>query len=158
MDDFYGPMIEFAPGVRRRTTKGRFDEYRGGGDALVDAGLLTQQQLPGRPGCPGKFRATFWPDGTKKGNVAVARPAGSKVVCRVGRSDRYVMELTVDAAEALRRRKLRDDENEARNQRNLVMADALLLAIRGRAAAAAPARKLPPGWRLIVNSAGRAVG
>lgn len=85
----------------KRTEKWSFDVYAGTVDALIAAGLICAEQLPGGPGV-NKTMRTFRPDGGEilKGESSRYVPGVRRIVKR-GR--RYAVEVTVDFPERERR-------------------------------------------------------
>ena len=80
------------------------DHYEGAAEALIAAGLVTAEQLPGAPG-QNTTRVTFGPDGSKYGrNVsnAARKLPGCKMVKRVGRL-RFKVRVIASEAERERR-------------------------------------------------------
>jgi len=78
-----GKRIQFAPGVK--VSHANFiDSYMGAAQALIQAGLIEDYQLPGMPGC-GKCTTTFDTDGKifKRGSAHWIQP-GFKVVRKYG--------------------------------------------------------------------------
>lgn len=81
---------DFAPGVRKRSDCFWYDEYIGTGEALVAAGLVCVEHLPGQPGM-GKVAVTVFEDGTVPINPRAAgigekrRRAGAKWISRVSK-------------------------------------------------------------------------
>ncbi len=87
---------DFAPGVTRHEDLWH-DVYIGSPDALIKAGLVLPDQLPGTANT-GKVRTTFLPDGTRvtKGGSGAWNIAGSKTVKRFG--NRVAVEIYVAVA------------------------------------------------------------
>lgn len=81
------------------------DRYRGRAAALVQAGLVAWNQLPGQPGCPTKTAASFLPDGQPMPR-AHCRPwslvPGSRRVLRLS-AGRYEVLVAVSEEEQKRR-------------------------------------------------------
>jgi hypothetical protein len=78
------------PGVKLLRADGFGDVYSGSADALIAAGLVTPEQLPGQPG-NGSSMVSFYPDGTRVprgSNYACKRP-GYKQIRRVGKSGSF---------------------------------------------------------------------
>lgn len=102
------PLIDDAPfpGVRRhRCWWG--DEYRGTADALVEAGLVDRDRLPGMPGMR-KTCVTILPDGSlpqgsRYANHPDARRAGSRLIYKRS-TTMFELHIRVDYEEGERRR------------------------------------------------------
>lgn len=81
------------------------DRYRGSAAALVQAGLVAWDQLPGQPGCATKTAASFLPDGQPMPRM-YCRPwslvPGSRRVQRLS-ADRYEVLVAVSEEEQKRR-------------------------------------------------------
>lgn len=102
-------QFEAYPGVMCSRSISWFDEYIGPEDALVAAGLVRADQLPGKPGMR-KVRVTILPDGSPLGGPPTcghqppaARAPGARWIERAGRS-RYRVCVRVSEDEAARRR------------------------------------------------------
>lgn len=95
-------MTDFAPGVTRHEDLWH-DVYIGSADALIKAGLVQSEQLPGTANT-GKVRTTFLPDGTrvKKGGSGACNIAGSKTVKKFG--NRIAVEIYVEDTVCEKRR------------------------------------------------------
>lgn len=74
---------DFPCGVRKCSTYSLVDKYIGTADALVAAGLVRADQLPGKPGMR-KVRVTILPDGSVQmgatSNCSEARNPGAKLI------------------------------------------------------------------------------
>lgn len=112
---------DFAPGVRKRSDCVWYDEYIGTGEALVAAGLVCVEHLPGQPGV-GKVAVTVFADGTVPINPRAAgvgekrRRAGAKWISRVSKGI-FEVRIIIPPAENVRRieaRKRVDSEYELR--------------------------------------------
>ncbi|HXE22998.1 MAG TPA: hypothetical protein VN617_11795 [Rhodoferax sp.] len=116
-----------------------FDEYIGPEDALVAAGLVREDQLPGKPGMR-KVRVTILPDGSPLGGPPTANPPpaarapGARWIERAGRS-RYRVCVRVPEDEEARRRAAQDTAEEKWRYAVLSM---------NRPAKLMPASQLPP--------------
>lgn len=94
------PWIDFAPGVSRRNDLWA-DEYKGTAMALVNAGIVRFDQLPGQPGMR-KTVVTIFPDGTlPSGSKTVSREPGAKQI-RASK-DTYSVRVFIDMEEQQRR-------------------------------------------------------
>lgn len=89
----------FAPGVKLRKTNFT-DDYIGAAQALIQAGLIEDCQLPGMPGC-GKCTTTFDADGKifKRGSFSWRQP-GFKVVRKYGNTIEVSVLVTTAEKEA----------------------------------------------------------
>lgn len=85
-------MADFAPGVTRHEDIPH-DVYIGSSDAVIAAGLVLPDQLPGTP-YTGKVQTTFFPDGTRVKKGGSCNTAGSKTVKKLG--DRIAVEVRVE--------------------------------------------------------------
>lgn len=94
-----------------------WDSYRGSGDSLVAAGLVTPEQLPGRPGSA-KMMMSFLPDGTRirQGSTAAGWLAGCKRITKL-RNGEFVVTISVDEKEYRRRLELRWQKYEQEDSR-----------------------------------------
>jgi len=94
----------YAPGVQLRTDCTWFDEYVGRPEALVAAGLVCLDQLPGQPGMR-KVRVTIFADGTlpqgaRGVNDKRSREPGAKTIERASKTTyRVRVILPVDEQE-----------------------------------------------------------
>lgn len=91
LPDYRTKKADFAPGVtRHEVTRG--DVYIGSPDALIQAGLVLPEQLPGTANT-GKVRTTFLPDGTrvKQGDSRHSGTAGTKTIVKFGRRIKVVI-------------------------------------------------------------------
>lgn len=98
--------VEAAPGVQRCADTW-FDEYVGCARSLSAAGLICDDQLPGRPGMR-KQRVTILPDGTipsgaPTANHREARSPGARVVERIS-ANRFRVRIMLTSEERERRR------------------------------------------------------
>ncbi len=98
----------------KRTECCVFDTYTGTADALIAAGLIHAEQLPGGPGV-NKMMRTFRPEGgeIRKGESSRYVPGARRIVKR-GR--RYAVEVTVDFPERERRMAEWDARREAERE------------------------------------------
>lgn len=100
---------DFAPGVRSRKAPWG-DEYEGSAMALVNAGLVQFDQLPGQPGMR-KTTVTIYPDGTlPSGPKSVSREPGAKRITRASKNA-YNLHVYIDTEER--------EQREAERQRVL---------------------------------------
>ena len=81
---------DFAPGVRRDRCSAWQDEYLGTADALVAAGLVSKEQLPGQPGMR-KVHVSIRADGTlldtaTRAPCSDARDQGEKLIERASKT------------------------------------------------------------------------
>lgn len=78
-----GQWEDFPCGVRKCSTHSLFDEYIGTAEAIIAAGLVRADQLPGKPGMR-KMRVTILPDGSVQmgatSNCSETRNPGAKLI------------------------------------------------------------------------------
>lgn len=95
----------FTAGVRKSSVNSWFDEYIGTADALVAAGLVRDNQLPGMPGMR-KVRVTILPDGSVQmgatSNCSEARNPGAKLI-EVAAKNTYRVRVHIQKDEEQRR-------------------------------------------------------
>lgn len=114
---------DFAEGVKKREYPS-FDDYRGTADALVAAGLVRLDQLPGKPGMR-KVKVTILADGTlPKGaptaNCSRAQEPGARLIERRSKTT-YGLCVYVCDDEESRRREAEDQAKEEWEQRILAL-------------------------------------
>ena len=100
------PRTETTSGVKKREYV-TGDEYTGTAQALVDAGLVRADQLPGKPGMR-KVQVTILPDGTLPSGAPTANhrgacTPGARCIKRTSASS-YQVQIFVSKEEAVRRR------------------------------------------------------
>ena len=114
---------EIHQGVQVARTFRYFDRYTGTPQALIAAGLVAADELPGAPGC-GKMVTTVRaggrvPPGKRPRCDGLPRfTPGYKVIRKV-REDRFVVELTVSHAEQARRLAERQHQQDLRSDKAL---------------------------------------
>lgn len=101
---------EISPGVLRHV-EGRKAVYAGKADALIAAGLVTLDQLPGQPG-NGRGMCTYDADGSKvRQGRARSASAGRKYIvaklCAAGRVFEVSVVLSPERIEALEAQRVR---------------------------------------------------
>lgn len=101
----YPELMPALPGIGKREHH-RFDEFVGSAEALIAAGLVREEQLPGQPGMR-KGRVTIFPDGTipsgaPTANHNEARLPGARCIERVG-AQKYSVRINVPEEERERR-------------------------------------------------------
>ncbi|GEM_PF-2704102 len=88
------------------------DTFYGTDEALIAAGVITAEQLPGQAGMP-KVAATFYNGILCQGRKRVPRDANYLNVCRPVSGKKVTVTVGVDANEQARRIALRDAEDAA---------------------------------------------
>ena len=155
---------EYAPGVKITNQSYWYNEYLGTAEALVAAGLVRADQLPGLPGL-GTTRTTFY------GRIRVKRGASNPKrdkkylsVTKIGKKFRVVRgaSVAVQAERQAERQAVADARDKQARALENVPVDAERMAnfMRGYRQADAELRRhpitsekraLPAGWRVIVN-------
>lgn len=101
--------------IERDTSIDWCDTYTGTADALIEAGLVRADQLPGLPGV-NKTMRTFAPDGreARKGQNFRRFPGARRIVKR---GQRFAVQVTVGPDEQARRRERYEKSLEVKQQR-----------------------------------------
>lgn len=145
--------VEFAAGVTVLRCYFGADIYRGNAVDLVSCGVVTDDQLPGRPG-RGETSCTFLPDGSPKavGNSRTCNAPGIKWIRRLS-GDRFEVQIRVSLEERENRKALQSEYDVRRKNEDLAArwAREELTERLYRSGRKPVSRTVPVTWRVIAN-------